>query len=73
MESAKSRLSICAEDVREQLEKSGNTPELCSQLGAVLGMLGDCWYVLSRYSLLNISIGLDRTISFFTRSYFKCV
>lgn len=42
MESAKSRLSVCAEDVREQLQKNGNTPELCSQLGAVLGMLGDC-------------------------------
>ncbi|KAI4332874.1 hypothetical protein L6164_017749 [Bauhinia variegata] len=42
IESAKSRLSICAEDIRGQLEKMGNTSELCSQLGAVLGMLGDC-------------------------------
>ncbi|XP_010276468.1 PREDICTED: uncharacterized protein LOC104611195 [Nelumbo nucifera] len=42
IESAKSRLSLCAEDIREQLERLGNTPELCSQLGAVLGMLGDC-------------------------------
>lgn len=42
VESAKSRLSLCAEDIREQLERLGNTPELCSQLGAVLGMLGDC-------------------------------
>ncbi|XP_051138840.1 protein NCA1 [Andrographis paniculata] len=42
IESAKSRLSMCTKDVREQLEKTGNTPELCSQLGAVLGMLGDC-------------------------------
>ncbi|KAL3841193.1 hypothetical protein ACJIZ3_025784 [Penstemon smallii] len=42
IESAKSRLSLCAEDVREQLGRMGNTPELCSQLGAVLGMLGDC-------------------------------
>ncbi|KAG8371844.1 hypothetical protein BUALT_Bualt12G0005300 [Buddleja alternifolia] len=42
MESAKSRLSVCAEDVKEQLERMGNTPDLCSQLGAVLGMLGDC-------------------------------
>ncbi|KAL8456332.1 hypothetical protein ACS0TY_034522 [Phlomoides rotata] len=42
IESAKSRLSVCAEDVREQLQRTGNTPELCSQLGAVLGMLGDC-------------------------------
>ncbi|GLT93406.1 hypothetical protein SLE2022_112000 [Rubroshorea leprosula] len=42
IESAKSRLSICAEDIRDQLESKGNMPELCSQLGAVLGMLGDC-------------------------------
>ncbi|GLT88663.1 hypothetical protein SLE2022_066790 [Rubroshorea leprosula] len=42
IESAKSRLSVCAEDIRDQLEGKGNTPELCSQLGAVLGMLGDC-------------------------------
>ncbi|KAI5671607.1 hypothetical protein M9H77_11971 [Catharanthus roseus] len=42
IESAKSRLSICTEDIREQLERAGNTAELCSQLGAVLGMLGDC-------------------------------
>lgn len=45
LESAKSRLNLCAEDIRDQLEKVGNTSELCSQLGAVLGMLGDCWYV----------------------------
>ncbi|KAK6228498.1 hypothetical protein SCA6_000838 [Theobroma cacao] len=42
IESAKSRLSMCAEDIRDQLDKVGNTSELCSQLGAVLGMLGDC-------------------------------
>ncbi|XP_061353104.1 protein NCA1 [Gastrolobium bilobum] len=42
LESAKSRLSLCAEDIRGQLEKVGSTSELCSQLGAVLGMLGDC-------------------------------
>lgn len=42
IESAKSRLSVCVEDVKEELERMGNTPELCSQLGAVLGMLGDC-------------------------------
>ncbi|XP_059646395.1 protein NCA1 [Cornus florida] len=42
IESAKSRLGLCAEDIREQLERMGNTSELCSQLGAVLGMLGDC-------------------------------
>ncbi|KAJ7982438.1 E3 ubiquitin-protein ligase CHFR [Quillaja saponaria] len=42
VESAKSRLNLCAEDIRDQLERMGNTSELCSQLGAVLGMLGDC-------------------------------
>ncbi|GAB2277716.1 hypothetical protein Dimus_012419 [Dionaea muscipula] len=42
IESAKSRLSLCAEDLREQLERSGDKPELCLQLGAVLGMIGDC-------------------------------
>ncbi|CAI8595898.1 unnamed protein product [Vicia faba] len=40
LESAKSRLSLCAEDVSSQIEKVGNTSELCSQLGAVLA-LGD--------------------------------
>ncbi|KAF5729361.1 Zinc ion binding [Tripterygium wilfordii] len=40
--SAKSRLSLCAEDIRGQIERMGNVSELCSQLGAVLGMLGDC-------------------------------
>lgn len=53
VESAKSRLSICTEDIRGQLERMGNTSELCSQLGAVLGMLGDCWYVLSLFYLLT--------------------
>ncbi|KAL8159644.1 hypothetical protein V2J09_001181 [Rumex salicifolius] len=42
IESAKSRLAVCAQDIREQLEGSGDKPELCSQLGAILGMLGDC-------------------------------
>uniref|UniRef100_A0A0D9UVS9 RING-type domain-containing protein n=1 Tax=Leersia perrieri TaxID=77586 RepID=A0A0D9UVS9_9ORYZ len=42
--SAKSRLSMCAEDIREELKSSLDNQELCSQLGAVLGMLGDCWY-----------------------------
>ncbi|KAG6783264.1 protein NCA1 [Populus alba] len=42
VESAKSRLSLCAEDIRGRIETVGNTSELCSQLGAVLGMLGDC-------------------------------
>lgn len=47
-ESAKSRLAMCTEDIRDQLGREGNTPELCSQLGAVLGMLGDCRYALSQ-------------------------
>ncbi|PKI68782.1 hypothetical protein CRG98_010839 [Punica granatum] len=42
VESAKSRLIICAEDIRDQISRMGNTSELCSQLGAVLGLLGDC-------------------------------
>lgn len=42
LESAKSRLTLCAEDIHEQMERSGSTPELCSQQGAVLGILGDC-------------------------------
>ncbi|KAG1338893.1 protein NCA1 [Cocos nucifera] len=42
IESAKSRLSLCAEDIQEQLQTSDNTSDLSSQLGAVLGMLGDC-------------------------------
>ncbi|ERM97187.1 hypothetical protein AMTR_s00119p00030390 [Amborella trichopoda] len=43
LKSAESRLSLCTEDIRDQIERSGCTSELCSQLGAVLGMLGDCW------------------------------
>lgn len=42
IESAKSRLSMCAEDIREELKSSEDNLDLCSQLGAVLGMLGDC-------------------------------
>lgn len=42
IDSAKSRLTMCADDIRGQLERLGNTSELCSQLGVVLGMLGDC-------------------------------
>lgn len=42
IESAKSRLTICVQDIRDQLESTGNSSELCSQLGAVLGTLGDC-------------------------------
>jgi len=49
VESAKSRLSLCAEDIRGRIETVGNTSELCSQLGAVLGMLGDCWSVISLF------------------------
>ncbi|GJN06954.1 hypothetical protein PR202_ga24737 [Eleusine coracana subsp. coracana] len=42
IESAKSRLTICAEDIREELKSSEDNLDLCSQLGAVLGMLRDC-------------------------------
>lgn len=42
IDSAKSRFTMCADDIREELQRMGNTSELCSQLGAVLGMLGDC-------------------------------
>uniref|UniRef100_A0ACD5V9H7 Uncharacterized protein n=2 Tax=Avena sativa TaxID=4498 RepID=A0ACD5V9H7_AVESA len=42
IESAKSRLSMCAEDIREELKSTKDNLDLCSQLGAVLGMLGDC-------------------------------
>uniref|UniRef100_A0A0E0MQB1 RING-type domain-containing protein n=2 Tax=Oryza rufipogon TaxID=4529 RepID=A0A0E0MQB1_ORYRU len=44
IESAKSRLSMCAQDIREELKSKQDNQELCSQLGAVLGMLGDCWH-----------------------------
>ncbi|KAI5057284.1 hypothetical protein GOP47_0027299 [Adiantum capillus-veneris] len=42
VESASSRLNLCKADIKEELERHGPTPEVCSQLGAVLGMLGDC-------------------------------
>ncbi|XP_006643640.1 protein NCA1 [Oryza brachyantha] len=42
IESARSRLSMCAEDIREELKSKEDNQELSSQLGAVLGMLGDC-------------------------------
>eukprot|EP00250_Pteridium_aquilinum_P006041 c16028_g1_i1 orf=123-1163(+) len=42
LESASARLNLCAIDIKEELERHGPTPEVCSQLGAVLGMLGDC-------------------------------
>ncbi|XP_066336705.1 disease resistance protein RGA5-like isoform X3 [Miscanthus floridulus] len=44
--SAKTRLSMCAEDMREELSSSVDNIDLRSQLGAVLGMLGDCCRVL---------------------------
>jgi hypothetical protein len=43
LESAKARLELCVEDSREELSQSGDTSNNCSQLGALLGMLGDCW------------------------------
>lgn len=42
MQSAKARLSLCVEDSREEMSRSGATSTNCSQLGALLGMLGDC-------------------------------
>ncbi|KAL1149956.1 hypothetical protein V6Z11_A10G225200 [Gossypium hirsutum] len=39
IKSAQSRLIMCTQDIRVQLEKTGNTSEFCSQLGAVVGML----------------------------------
>ncbi|KAJ3676628.1 hypothetical protein LUZ60_004040 [Juncus effusus] len=45
IESAKSRLILCKEDLTLQLKESKTTEDshdLNSQLGAVLGMLGDC-------------------------------
>lgn len=42
LESASARLTLCAIDIKEEMERTGPTPEVCSQLGAVLGMLGDC-------------------------------
>jgi hypothetical protein len=53
IESAKSRLTMCADDIREELKSSEDNLDLCSQLGAVLGMLGDCWYA---WSPLTISL-----------------
>ena len=38
---------MCVDDIREELKSSEANLDLCSQLGAVLGMLGDCWYVCS--------------------------
>ncbi|KAJ7568228.1 hypothetical protein O6H91_01G024200 [Diphasiastrum complanatum] len=42
LESARARLDLCVEDTREELTRRGVTTEISSQLGAVLGMLGDC-------------------------------
>ncbi|MBA0665082.1 hypothetical protein Goklo_004997 [Gossypium klotzschianum] len=47
IKSAQSRLIMCTQDIRVQLEKTGSTSEFCSQLGTVLGMLGDCWVLHS--------------------------
>jgi hypothetical protein len=35
---------VCAQDIREELISSVDNIDLRFQLGAVLGMLGDCWY-----------------------------
>lgn len=44
--SAKSRLSVCAQDIREELRSSVDNIDMRSQMGAVLGMLGDCCQAL---------------------------
>ncbi|KAK8333721.1 hypothetical protein V6Z12_A10G221100 [Gossypium hirsutum] len=54
IKSAQSRLIMCTQDIRVQLEKTGNTSEFCSQLGAVVGMLGDCWIL----ELSNIKVAI---------------
>ncbi|KAL7601386.1 protein NCA1 [Lactuca sativa] len=65
VESAKSRLSLCAQDIREQLEVAGNTSELCSQLGAVLGMLGDCCRAMGDG---NSAVGyFDESVNFLSK------
>ncbi|PPR85676.1 hypothetical protein GOBAR_AA35017 [Gossypium barbadense] len=58
IKSAQSRLIMCTQDIRVQLEKTGNTSEFCSQLGAVVGMLGDC---------CTKDVGLDSGILFLPR------
>lgn len=42
LESANARLGLCVTDCREELARSGANATTCSQLGALLGMLGDC-------------------------------
>lgn len=64
-ESAKSRLAMCTEDIRDQLGREGNTPELCSQLGAVLGMLGDCRYDIVFFFCPKLFISKIYTFSSF--------
>jgi hypothetical protein len=43
---------MCADDIREELKSSEDNLDLCSQLGAVLGMLGDCWYVCLLFTII---------------------
>ncbi|MBA0571125.1 hypothetical protein Golob_004716 [Gossypium lobatum] len=59
IKSAQSRLIMCTPDIRVQLEKTGNTSEFCSQLGAVLGMLGDCWVL---HSTLKDDNAMDKLV-----------
>ncbi|MBA0813591.1 hypothetical protein Gohar_027425 [Gossypium harknessii] len=59
IKSAQSRLIMCTQDIRVQLEKTGNTSEFCSQLGAVLGMLGDCWIL---HSSLKDDNAMDKLV-----------
>lgn len=70
VESAKARLSLCAVDIREELEESSNKPELCSQLGAVLGVLGDCWYNLSLFLSHKASLCAAQTLNWISNPWF---
>ncbi|KAK5794943.1 hypothetical protein PVK06_036197 [Gossypium arboreum] len=71
IKSAQSRLIMCTQDIRVQLEKTGNTSEFCSQLGAVVGMLGDCWYVTTLLSSMGDSAAainyFEESVEFLTK------
>eukprot|EP00246_Nothoceros_aenigmaticus_P017304 TRINITY_DN8385_c0_g1_i1.p1 TRINITY_DN8385_c0_g1~~TRINITY_DN8385_c0_g1_i1.p1 ORF type:complete len:392 (+),score=68.62 TRINITY_DN8385_c0_g1_i1:190-1365(+) len=42
LDSAKARLALCVEDTADEFHKDKSNQGVSSQLGAVLGMLGDC-------------------------------
>lgn len=51
MDSAKARLALCVQDTADEFQKDRSNSGVSSQLGAVLGMLGDCWYVTTVVSV----------------------